>query len=278
MAADGTAVASANVILAGFVLGRSPGTLVRVPVLGYLIRGGPAPILVDSGYRSRAVIERLGITCHIGDEHRLERQLARFGLRVGDLGALVHTHLHIDHAGQDDRLPLTTPVIVNRRELEFAVSGVQGELYALEDTLHLVERLHTPGALQLLDLELTGPAEIAPGVTCAAIGAHTEGSLLVYVETGAGRVCICGDIIYSLQHQVVAPFGELPHGEPTPTGTHAASHREVKAAIKQVLSSCDVLCPGHHRPVRLARGQVVGQLRDQIPGPLTALSEAQTAS
>jgi hypothetical protein len=45
--------------------------------------------------------------------------------------------------------------VINRRELEFSVSGLMGEQYPAEYIKHLIDRLHTSGALRLLDLELS---------------------------------------------------------------------------------------------------------------------------
>jgi hypothetical protein len=42
--------------------------------------------------------------------------------------------------------------------------------YPLPDIKHLIDRLHTKGALRFLDLEISGPTEICPGVTCEAAG------------------------------------------------------------------------------------------------------------
>src|SRR5438105_11452145 len=102
--------------------------------------------------------------CTYRVEQGLDKQLAKHGLTKADVGLILHTHLHIDHAGQDSEFPMDTVVVINRRELEFSVSGLMGEQYPADYIKHLVDRLHTPGALRLLDLELAGPEEIIPGV------------------------------------------------------------------------------------------------------------------
>ena len=109
---------------------------------------------------------------------KLETALGAHGVAIGDVAAVLHTHCHIDHAGQDDRFPMTTPVVMNRRELEHSVSGLMGAQYPPEYVKHHVDRLHTPGALRLLDLELSGPDEIYSGIVCEAAGGHTEGSMI----------------------------------------------------------------------------------------------------
>jgi hypothetical protein len=81
---------------------------------------------------------------------------------------------------------MNTTVVINRRELEYSVSGLMHPQYPKPDIIHLVERLHHPGALRLEDLEISGPVELIPGVFLEAAGAHTEGSMNVHVETAEG--------------------------------------------------------------------------------------------
>lgn len=256
------------------VLARNSGTLVRIPTFGLLILGGEAPLLVDTGYRSPEIMQRLNMVGIQSEEQHLENQLAKHGLGINDVRYVLHTHLHIDHAGQDEHFPMSTTVIINRRELEYSVSGLMGEQYPPEDMKHLIDRLHTPGALRLLDLELTGPEEIIPGVRCEAAGGHTGGSMNILVETAEGTACICGDVIYNVQYQVVEPFVEKLALEPAPTGNHGMNKREVKAAVKRALQFAFVL-PAHDRPAKVEHGKVVGRLHDTVPGPVQPLESVQ---
>src|SRR5438093_7482040 len=223
------------------VLARNMGVRVKAPTFGFLILGGNDPIMVDTGAKSAEIMHRLGMEGWISEEQVLENQLATFGLTPKDVRWVLHTHLHIDHAGQDDRFPSTTTVVINRRELEHSVSGLMGEQYPGEYIKHLVDRLHTPGALRLLDLELSGPEQIAPGVVCEVAGGHTEGSMNVLVETADGTACICGDVLYDIQNQVVEPWHQMLDREPAPTGNHGMRKREEKAAIKKALRHSFVL-------------------------------------
>ena len=188
------------------VLGRDCG---RVPVCGFLILGGRWPLVVDTGYRDNAIMETLrmrGLQFH---ENMIERQLARHGVKVGDVRHVLHTHLHIDNAGKDDCFPMNTTVLINRRELEYSVSGLMHPQYPTPDIIHLVERLHSPGALRLEDLEISGEVEVMPGVTFEAAGAHTEGSTNVHVQTAEGRATICGDVIHDFRGQIINPMRSI---------------------------------------------------------------------
>ena len=251
------------------VLGRNCGIRARVCTYGFLILGGDDPIVVDTGFRDNAIMESLGMRGLQHHDQQLENQLARHGVKVGDVRYVCHTHLHIDHAGQDDRFPMKTTVVVNRREMECSVSGLMHPQYPKPDIIHLVERLHTPGALRFEDLELSGPVELVPGVTLEAANAHTEGSMNIHVETAEGRATICGDVIYDIQNQIVDPFHQIQANEPQVTGNHAGSKRAEKAAIKKLLNGARFLLPVHDKPALVEHGQVVGRLDMAVPGPVS---------
>jgi glyoxylase-like metal-dependent hydrolase (beta-lactamase superfamily II) len=249
------------------VLGRNMGTPVWVHTWGLLILGNPAgPLLVDSGARDAEIMGRLGMQGRVDEDMQLENALGAHGVAIEDVAAVLHTHCHIDHAGQDDRFPMTTPVVMNRRELEHSASGLMGGQYPPEYVKHHIDRLHQPGALRLLDLELSGPDEIYAGIVCEAAGGHTEGSMNVLVETAEGTACICGDVIYDIQNQIVDPWHQALADEPQTTGNHTMRKREEKAAIKKALNH-DFVLPLHDFPAKVEGGRVVARLKQEVPGP-----------
>src|SRR6516165_9629690 len=250
------------------VLGRDCGRTRRVPVFGFLILGGTWPVLVDTGYRSNQIMETLGMRGLQSYETLIENQLKKHGLKLGDVRYVLHTHLHIDHAGKDDLFPMNTTVVVNRRELEYSVSGLMHPQYPAPDIKHLIDRLHTKNALRFLDLEVTGPVELIPGVVCEAAGAHTEGSMNVHVHTAEGVATICGDVIYDINDQIVEPFRQNHDAEPQTTGNHGTTKRAEKGAIKKVLNNARFVLPVHDRPAKVEGGVVVARLQDSVPGPI----------
>jgi len=226
-------------------------------------------VLVDTGFRRPEVMRALGMGADIVGEQGFDRQLALHGVKRGDIKYIAHTHLHIDHAGQDDLFPLAK-VIVNRREMEYGASGLMGEQYPAEDMKHLIDRLHQPGRLRLLDLELSGPDEIIPGVIAERAGAHTEGSMNIMVETEDGIATICGDVIYDVQNQIVDPFEQVMDMDSAVTGNHGTSKREEKAGIRKVLNSSRFILPIHDRPAMVEGTRVMGRLLEAVPGPVIA--------
>jgi glyoxylase-like metal-dependent hydrolase (beta-lactamase superfamily II) len=251
------------------VLARNMGIRTRVKTWGYLLLGPEFdPIVVDTGASHPEIMERLGMTGIVTKEMTIRRQLARHGVKISDVRWILHTHHHIDHAGQDAQFAMRQTVITNRRELEYSASGIMGGQYPPEYVKHHIDRLHKPGALRLLDLELSGPDEIAPGIVCEAAGGHTEGSMNILVETAEGTACICGDVIYDIQNQVIDPIYQVLDYEPQSTGNQGTSKRRERAAIKKALSSGTFVLPIHDYPARVEYGRVLSRLiGGSVPGP-----------
>ena len=239
------------------VLGRNPGVKQLVPVYAYVIFAGEQRILVDTGFRSCEIMKRIGMIGTQAPENTMEAQLKAIGLAPDDITMIVHTHLHIDHAGRTDLFPMSVPVVVDREELAFSVCGVGG--YQPEDIKHLIDRLHTPQALRFLDLKLTGPITLAPGVRCISAQGHTDGSLILDVTTKGGQIAICGDLLYDVEHQVVEPHQTKILDEPRVTGNHTASKINESAAIKRLLSNFETILPSHDAAARISGGRVISR-------------------
>jgi glyoxylase-like metal-dependent hydrolase (beta-lactamase superfamily II) len=251
------------------VLTLEPGAAIQVPTFGFLITGGEAPVMVDTGFSHPEIMGNLGMKGWWRDGQGVDAQLEKHGLRREDVRYILHTHLHIDHAGYDSEFPMDgTTVVINRRELEFSVSGLMGEQYPAPYIKHLVDRLHHPRALRLLDLERVESEEIIPGVRCQAAGGHTEGSMNILVETDEGVACICGDVIYDIVNQLINPHLQVMELDPAVTGNHAGSKRGEKTAIRKAVNSGRFVLPVHDRPAMVEAGRVVGRLFDSVPGPV----------
>jgi glyoxylase-like metal-dependent hydrolase (beta-lactamase superfamily II) len=253
------------------VLALEPGQAQQVPTFGFLITGGEAPVVIDTGFSHPEIMGNLGMKGWYRDGQGMEPQLEKHGLKMEDVRYILHTHLHIDHAGYDDHFPMDgTTVVINRRELEYSASGLMGEQYPAPYVKHLIDRLHHPGALRLLDLEAVEYEEIIPGVRCVAAGGHTEGSMNILVDTDDGVACICGDVVYDVAHQLVTPHLQLMELDPAVTGNHGGSKRGEKAAIRKTLVGTRYLLPAHDRPAVVEHGRIVGRTFDSVPGEVIA--------
>ena len=241
-----------------FVLNRAHGTRVSAPAYAYLILGAAgAPVLVDSG---------------TGDDGVLRSELGRHGLDPADIGTVIFTHLHFDHAGGASVFPVQTRFAVNRREMEFASGGMMRRDYRLAHLENFLERAYTPDGLWFFDFQQNERQSVLPGLSVAAAGAHTEGSLNVFVETDAGLACICGDVVQDVMAQIVAPANPLAHREPRLAGNSGMPQRADRAAIKALLGQVQWLLPAHDDGFRVADGRIVGRLSGaQTPGPVDSL-------
>lgn len=242
------------------VRGRNPGEKRKVPVHAFLILGGPDPILVDTGYSRPESMLEVGLQASRTAEESLEAKLAEHGLAARDIRWVLMTHLHRDHAGRIEAFPASTTVVVNRLELEHGVTGLLGRTYPPEVLKHMIDRVYEPGALRVLDLDLTGPQEIAPGVACEWARGHTAGSMNVLVALDDGVAAICGDVIYDVRNQLIEPFRQTLWGEPAVSGYHTTSDREEKAAVKKLLHGSRYILPSHDAGAVVEDGRVVGRV------------------
>ena len=225
--------------------------MVRVPVQSWLLTGGACAVVIDTGFRHPDILRRLG------DRARGERPEQRLGTarraRVAPADRVryvLHTHLHIDHAGRPTSFRTTTAV-VNRRELEYAVSGLSGPSYPPEGEAHDRSAAHSRRAA-LARSRADRPVNVVDGIRCVAAGAHTEGSMLVYVDTVDGPACFCGDLVYSVRHQLLSTL--TLDGDVGLTANYVVARRSEKAAMKRMLQSAPRfrLYPSHDRAVTIS--------------------------
>lgn len=255
---------------------KTPGRYVKTKVVSYLILGSSeGPILVDTGFRQLPGRDR---PISSTDEQSLERHLERFDLKPADIRYILHTHLHSGHCGRDDIFPTSSTVVINRRELEVGCSGLDCDDYAAVDMKHLIDRVHTQGAAWLLDLDNATSIEIVEGVSMELSGGHTEGSVNVLVETDDGLAVICGDLVFHVHEQLVAPMGQLNHREPRISGSMAVSQVAERTALKKALAKASWLLPMHDAPARVGPGGLVtGRVAGaRVPGLVTELEAFRT--
>lgn len=180
------------------------GQKIWAPTTAWLILGSQAPILVDSSFRSvEDAASQQGLTCRRSPEQTLHAQLEKHGLQPRDIGFLIHTHLHMDHAGQDYLLP-DAKILVQRRELQNAAAPdfYPAPFYDRLNIARLVSDLWP--RVELLD----GQSEPLPGVQVVPMPGHTPTHQAVYVATDSGLSIITGDAVMNQEwnlRQNIAP-------------------------------------------------------------------------
>ena len=146
------------------------------PVYGWSIRHPEGTILVDTGM--------------VDSTPELDREWApvlRPWPDVGEIVAVINTHLHFDHCGGNRRLA-GTPTYVQRVELAAAVAPD-----------YLEEWVRFPGASYV---ELDGDAELFDGVSVLSTPGHSPGHQAVVVESGGGLVVLGGDVTHSMRELI----------------------------------------------------------------------------
>ena len=213
---------------------------VAVPILAFLIEGGPEPVLVDTGMRSpdRAMeIHKLG-PHRVTPEWTLEAQLANHGLRPEDIGTVILTHMHYDHAGGCEKLP-NARFVLQRRELEAAAApmgprdleiGSREMFFDRKDVAALVDDLWD--RVELIE----GDRSVLPGIDCVLYeNSHTPGSQCVYVDAEDGVVGLVGDMVRKV---------DLNIGKGIPPGIFYDLEAMLRA-MEDIDRRADIVYPGH---------------------------------
>ena len=181
-----------------------PGTQVWRPTTAFLILGGAVPVLVDTSFRSvEDALAKQGLVSRRSEQQSLKSQLGRFGIEPGDVKLVLHTHLHMDHAGQDYLLPEAT-IHVRRAELQNAAAPniFPVPFYDRLNIARLVDELFD--RVDVADRDET----VLDGIRTRHLPGHTPGHQVVIVDTERGPAVICGDAAMDLDvnvRQQIAP-------------------------------------------------------------------------
>ena len=145
------------------------------PVLAFAIRHPDGIVLVDTGVgQGNAWIEE----SYRPRARDVREALTAAKLDPGAVRAIVNTHLHFDHCGQNRAFP-GVPTYVQQAELDLA----------LREGHTIVEWVDFPEAAYEA---VEGDREIVDGVSVLATPGHTPGHQSITVRTGDGLVLIVG--------------------------------------------------------------------------------------
>ncbi|MFD8464235.1 N-acyl homoserine lactonase family protein [Streptomyces cyaneofuscatus] len=143
------------------------------PVLAYLVEHERGRLLFDTGIGAGDA----GAEAHYRPRRRpLAAALGAVGAALGDVDLVVNCHLHFDHIGGN---PLLAGVPVFVQEAELAAARRGG--YTIDALVDF------PGARYE---ELSGEAELWPGVWVVPTPGHTDGHQSLVVRQGDGKVIV----------------------------------------------------------------------------------------
>jgi N-acyl homoserine lactone hydrolase len=143
------------------------------PCLGYLVDHPRGLLLFDTGMGAHPDVDAYYRPRRVG----LREALAATGVQATDLSLAANCHLHFDHCGGNPLLgPI--PVFVQATELDAALTTQD---YTLPE---LIE----PSRFE----QVTGEAEVLPGVFLMPTPGHTDGHQSLIVRRADGAVILAG--------------------------------------------------------------------------------------
>lgn len=232
------------------------GSVMRDPIHCWLVRGDGRNILVDSGMADvTEVTRRLRVDGVGGGHQALRAALAAEGLTPDDIGHVVLTHLHFDHADNLDLFP-NACVVVQRAEMMAAIDPVPSQriFYWKATTENLLTRKR-PSGLRLID----GDTDLFPGLRLLSVPSHTEGMQVVVVSTARGRAAIVSDLGDHYRYWFPDDSRATARPQRSLTGAfltgniRSESERTWQAAMRRVVENSDIVIPAHdfRIPVRV---------------------------
>ncbi|MFE9425144.1 N-acyl homoserine lactonase family protein [Kitasatospora sp. NPDC006697] len=145
------------------------------PVLGYAVRHEAGLLLFDTGLGDAGAETEAHYRPH---RRPLAAALAAIGADPAEVALVVNCHLHFDHCGGNPLLA-GVPVLVQSTEL----AAARQEGYTVPELVDF------PGVRYQ---ELTGEAEVWPGVRILPTPGHTDGHQSLVVERRDGTVVLAG--------------------------------------------------------------------------------------
>ena len=172
-------------------------------VHAFVVRGAAGVVLVDAGigtYRT-PVFDVYG---------RIDAELAAARVDPVDIGHVIHTHLHADHAGgacTPDHAPRFPNAVhhVHEADWTYFAASDDPEDFSAHGALAL---LHAAGMVHLSVED--GP--VVPGIGAVHTPGHTPGHRSVIVSDGPDHLLLTGDLLH-VPIQVAHPDWRSNHDE-----------------------------------------------------------------
>jgi glyoxylase-like metal-dependent hydrolase (beta-lactamase superfamily II) len=165
---------------------------------GFLVRGGDAVVLVDTGYGPNPVSAAVdqGLAQFPTTGHLLD-SLRALEVQPEEVSHVLFTHLHADHLGWaavDGKATFPNASYqCHVLDHEFFFDAVGPGEHDHHRKQMVVECL-SPLEQRLTTFDHDGP--IVPGVNVVLAAGHTPGSTIIVVSSGSERVMLLGDIVH----------------------------------------------------------------------------------
>ena len=198
----------------------------------WAIEGAGRTVVVDTGF-GEAAAKRRGRTLL----HQPSELLANAGIDAGDVGDVILTHLHYDHAGGMAAFP---NAVFHLQDAEMAYATGR---HVCHDWLRApFDEGDVLAAVSLVYGKRmrfhSGDAELMPGVSLHLIGGHSGGLQAVRVATERGPLVLASDAFHFTANR--------KRGQPFPILFNAGDVLEGYRRCEQLADGRDdLLIPGH---------------------------------
>jgi 4-pyridoxolactonase len=183
-----------------------PGPQVRIPVYSVLIESDEGLFLLDTGFGLDHMNEVLPFELpEQTEEQTIPGQLAACGFDLGDVTAVVNSHLHIDHVGGNQVFKGTgVRHVIHEQEVTQARNHEPFEFYGYSDKSWDYDgaKIET----------VSGDAELAKGIRLYETPGHTVGHYSLLVD-GGKPMLFAVDVTYTseaLAKGIQAGFHHTP--------------------------------------------------------------------
>ena len=170
------------------------------PVFGYVVRHPDGVILFDTGVGiGNEFIDAL-YRPHVV---AIDEALAAIGIDERDVIAVVNSHLHFDHCGQND--------VFHRHGIPIYVQAAEAETCRTVEHYTVPEWAAVPEACTRM---VRGDEQLADGVRIVETPGHTPGHQSLVVDGVAGRTVVAGQCVYKVAEAgAVAVAADNMHDE-----------------------------------------------------------------
>lgn len=215
------------------------GEVFDIPCIAWLLKeeGSGRVILVDAGPSDNPERDsRYHNPVTRTPDQQMKALLAAHGVRPEEIGEIILTHLHWDHAYGVKEFPWAK-VYVQREELQYSIAPFPVHLacYELNDKENPPFYFSFYHQFRILD----GDTEFAPGVRLITLPGHSPGSQGVLVDTEKGRCLIAGDLYNSMEN----------YREDIPTGVNTSLYDCARSFARVKALGDVVILPGHDNMV-----------------------------
>jgi glyoxylase-like metal-dependent hydrolase (beta-lactamase superfamily II) len=202
----------------------------------WTIRSGDRTIVVDTGFSPDTAAKR-GRKISIP----VDEALRRFGVDASEVGDVVITHLHYDHAGNLDLFP-KAKFHLQDREMSFATGrhmchACLNYAFDVEDVVRMVRAVYSDRVTFH-----AGDAEIAEGVSVHHVGGHSDGLQMVRVMTERGPVVLASDGAHY--------YANMRTGNPFPICFDLGAMTSGWRRARELAGGEERIIPGHDPRVR----------------------------